>query len=671
MKRCPECRRDYYDDTLLYCLDDGNALLEGPASADEPATAILHTTDGVGEAPTRNLGESDLSQLREQVPDFRPTRLRRVHKGVWLGIGLLIAAAAGTYTVYRVANIGTVSQHFQNIKLTRLTTEGSVESSTISPDGKYLAYTLEESGRRSLWTKHLATESRIQIAPPVESMAMYASTFSPDGSYVYYTRVDDENPKGAVYLVPVLGGASKKIVENVSQPVSISPDGKQIAFGRFHLNAPESDIFIANADGTDEVHLLKVKEPDYLTGASLAWSPDGKMIAFGYGSSAPGTAPSENNYGMTVATVALADKTLKSISSRSWPVIGNMAWLRDGSGVVFVVRENRSQSQLWHYSVPTGEARRITADLNSYDLLSLMVTADSKSLVAVQSDPVSQIWVAPTGDTSRPLAISSRKNVQDGRHGLAWTQDGKIVFDTAADANSSIWSVNADGTDAKALTDGSADDFAPEMSPDGRSVFFGRSRNGFQIWRMDIDGRNPKQLTNNEGSPTYSVLPDGQWVIYNPYNGGIYKIPAAGGDPIKIVSGGALVYPQVSPDGQLLAYFYTDGETKRPKIGVVRFNNAAPLKSFDLPISSQTAYLESLFYRGFHWSPDGSGLVYINTLGGVSNLWRQPLDGGPAKKITEFKSDLIYNFAYSRDGKMLAFARGNNSPDAVLITEAK
>ncbi len=54
MKRCPECRRDYYDDTLLYCLDDGNALLEGPASMDEPTTAILHSTgDTPGEAPTR------------------------------------------------------------------------------------------------------------------------------------------------------------------------------------------------------------------------------------------------------------------------------------------------------------------------------------------------------------------------------------------------------------------------------------------------------------------------------------------------------------------------------------------------------------------------------------------------------------------------------------------
>ena len=59
MKRCPECRRDYYDDSLLYCLDDGSALLEGPASIDEPATAILSEPPAsagghlAGENPTR------------------------------------------------------------------------------------------------------------------------------------------------------------------------------------------------------------------------------------------------------------------------------------------------------------------------------------------------------------------------------------------------------------------------------------------------------------------------------------------------------------------------------------------------------------------------------------------------------------------------------------------
>jgi len=42
MKRCPECRRDYHDDSLLYCLEDGAALIQGSVpSPDEPATAIM------------------------------------------------------------------------------------------------------------------------------------------------------------------------------------------------------------------------------------------------------------------------------------------------------------------------------------------------------------------------------------------------------------------------------------------------------------------------------------------------------------------------------------------------------------------------------------------------------------------------------------------------------
>ena len=46
MKRCPECLRDYYDDSLAYCLDDGSVLVDGPSarrssSVDAP-TAVLH-----------------------------------------------------------------------------------------------------------------------------------------------------------------------------------------------------------------------------------------------------------------------------------------------------------------------------------------------------------------------------------------------------------------------------------------------------------------------------------------------------------------------------------------------------------------------------------------------------------------------------------------------------
>ncbi len=64
MKRCPECGREY-DNTMMFCLDDGAELLYGPAKSepgavatgflpsDEPATAILHSTAAPGEAPTR------------------------------------------------------------------------------------------------------------------------------------------------------------------------------------------------------------------------------------------------------------------------------------------------------------------------------------------------------------------------------------------------------------------------------------------------------------------------------------------------------------------------------------------------------------------------------------------------------------------------------------------
>ncbi len=53
MKRCPDCGRDYNDDSLSFCLDDGAELLFGPKSFDEPPTAILHETDVPGEAATR------------------------------------------------------------------------------------------------------------------------------------------------------------------------------------------------------------------------------------------------------------------------------------------------------------------------------------------------------------------------------------------------------------------------------------------------------------------------------------------------------------------------------------------------------------------------------------------------------------------------------------------
>src|SRR5262245_58668976 len=55
----------------------------------------------------------------------------------------------------------------KSIKMTRLTNNGRVGSASISPDGKYVAYSArDEAGLSSLWVRHVATTSNVQVVPP-------------------------------------------------------------------------------------------------------------------------------------------------------------------------------------------------------------------------------------------------------------------------------------------------------------------------------------------------------------------------------------------------------------------------------------------------------------------------------------------------------------------------
>jgi tetratricopeptide (TPR) repeat protein len=97
MKRCPKCRRDYWDDSLSYCLDDGSALLEGPGSGAQ-ATEVFPS-----EAPTRKVADSSSSNyLAQHVPG----RARSASYKLLLSIAaiLVAAVAAAVYLYYPQAS---------------------------------------------------------------------------------------------------------------------------------------------------------------------------------------------------------------------------------------------------------------------------------------------------------------------------------------------------------------------------------------------------------------------------------------------------------------------------------------------------------------------------------------------------------------------------------------
>ena len=550
---------------------------------------------------------------------------------------------------------------FQTIKIAKLTNTGIVKDAVISPDGKYVAYSVDGAGQRAILVRQVATSSDIQIVQPSQDW-VGGLTFSPDGNYVYYGRNDGKNPAG-FYQVPVLGGPSKKLMDVVSSPVTFAPDGKRFAFVRRYPSKGETALIIANADGTGEQKIAARKDPDFfdVNPSKPAWSPDGKSIAC-----PAGTATEAGNI-VNVIELRVEDGTERTISSHSWRWVRGLAWLTDGSGLVMTALEYQEvmlgstrNFQIWHLSYPGGEARKITNDSNEYSGIS--ITADSNTIVTTLYDDLGNIWTAPDGDASRARQITTGASKY---FGVSWTPDGRIVYGSIASGDPDIWIADGDGGNQKQVTTGARANANPSVSPDGQYVVFVSTRAGSHIWRMDLDGRNPKQLTVGTGEQFPQCSPDSKWIVYyssSPNKPTLWKVPIDGGEPVQLTDEFS-VLPAISPDGRLVAYLYRDERIIPARgIAVIPFEGGQAIRRFEI---SSTAYPMT------RWTPDGRALAYIDTRRSVSNIWGQPIDGGPPKQLTEFKADRMFSFDWSRDGKQLTFVRAVVSNDAVLISSIR
>jgi Tol biopolymer transport system component len=118
--------------------------------------------------------------------------------------------------------------------------------------------------------------------------------------------------------------------------------------------------------------------------------------------------------------------------------------------------------------------------------------------------------------------------------------------------------------------------------------------------------------------------------------------------------------PDVSPDGKWIAYSYQDkNATPKQGVAIMAFEGGSPTRRVDVP-------------KGlFRWAPDGRSLLYIKYEGDASNIWSQPIAGGAPRQITHFKSDLIFSFGISRDGKRIVMSRGTMKEDVVLIHDLR
>jgi len=456
----------------------------------------------------------------------------------------------------------------------------------------------------------------------------------------------------------VLGGTKRRLIVDVAgnfflvNPVTLSPDGKRVAFLRDSKATSETALMVANEDGSGEKQLAVRKSPNGF-GGPVAWSPNGKTIAAVAFNTEAGV-----EYA-TLVEVTVQGGTERPLTQKRWPVVADLAWDPDGRGLVANTQErNGGPVQVVYVSYANGEVRRITSDLNNYSNVS--VTADSRVVATVQFEFLADAWVAPLA------ALDSAKSIIS--HGSfdysTWSPDGRIVYSSSSDGN--IWLMESDGSNPKQLTSNAGGNFLPRVSPDGHYIVFESDRSGsFQIWRMDSDDNNPKQLTD---SPLQDFgqdcSPDGKWVVYGKFGTekGVWKVPIEGGNPVRLNDAEAQ-HLTISPDGKMIAYSYEDAAANPPHgVAIMAFEGGLPTKHFDI--------LSSLL-TWFRWATDGRSLLYTKNEGRVDNIWSQPIAGGTPKQITHFNSEEITNFDLSRDGKRIVMSRGTGNQDVVLIRDLR
>jgi Tol biopolymer transport system component/DNA-binding winged helix-turn-helix (wHTH) protein len=603
----------------------------------------------------------------QPVPTITPrtepgVRRKLKLKGVRL-YALLLIPLLGAGVIYAVLwwrKSGETQAPTSAMKISRVTYTGQAAHAAIAPDGKTIAYVERNDGVYSLRIQRVGTNNHLEILPPAK--VLYRDpAFSPDGNTLYYSKCQ---PGCKLHKIPVLGGVETALPIRADCAVAFSPDGKKMSYLRTGVIAGTrivTSLLIANADGSGEEEIYTLSEDHSYQSGTPAWSPDGKTIAFSV------IAKEDKRPFMKVIGIGVYDRKEVTLTPtpQQWRQIGDVSWSPDGESLIINGRAAsatpEATMQLWRVPLNGGEPRRITNDLNTY--MNAALSTDGSTLLAVQVQWTAGLWTAPSGNPSSATPLTRGTiDRRDGYLGLSIMPDGRVVYASSISGKVDLWSVNADGSGVKQLTDVKHNDLFPAVTPDARYIVFQSTRDGpYSIWRVDADGRNPVKLTPGPYDKDAVCSPDGKWVIYAAQEDDtrkptLRKVSIDGGEPIPLTDEFAQ-HPTISPDGKLIAYHRID-EQRKHWIVIIPAEGGAPIKVMPVPKN---------FGLLMQWTPEGDAIAYQeNTMAG---LWKLPIDGTPPSQLIELRGDRLHYFRYSHDGRRLVYASGPTLMDVILVTK--
>ncbi len=619
----------------------------------------LSSASGATAVPTNDAAQVGHSSSSSVVAAAKQHKFSLIG-GAVAALAVLAAAGFGIYSLFHRS----APTPFQNFSIAQVTNSNKAAATAISADGKYLLTVLDDKGLNSLWLRNVATASDTQIVPPSATIPNVA--FSPDGNYVYFRKAENSiNSDFNIYRTPVLGGTPQAVVRDVDSSFTFSPDGARLAY--FRANDPETGKFrllSAKLDGTDEKVLFN-KTLDFLP-RWVAWSPDGKTIAYPYvAPRAFGAVSLFDVQSGKIKTLNFADKDVTA-----------MQWSTGSDGLFVTYRQKGpalNRIQIGFVSLSDGQLRPISHDTNTYATLSL--SADGKTLATVQEKPASNLFVVPglgsTSPSARPLLVDGEKIAQ-----FNWTADGSLLTSDFT----RLVRTDLSGKNPTVLTADPAAAILAISSCGPNYIVFPWAFHGDSdqtgIWRVNTDGSHPTQLTDggDDGwSSSSACSGDHNWVFFFREVTNIWRVALDGSGKPGIVPGSAVPHAfqagrgmGISPDGKTLAYLL---EFVNVESGL----GTAKIALLDITASNPPRMIavNSHIAAGPHFTPDGKAVAYPVRENGVDNIWVEPIDGSLGHSITKFDSEQIQSFHWSPDGNYLGILRGHTDSDVVLLQESK
>ena len=225
----------------------------------------------------------------------------------------------------------------------------------------------------------------------------------------------------------------------------------------------------------------------------------------------------------------------------------------------------------------------------------------------------------------------------------------RITFVSDRDGDPEVYVMRTDGSDQDQLTNNSAIDSEPQMSPDGKWIAYVSEESGDrEINLVEVGKEKPsfKRLTSSPGADEmHRWSPDGGRIAFVSGRDGqpeVYLVNSDGSNFTRVTSDPSS--PSLSgwsPDGQWIAFNIED-EQDSP--GIITRN----------PDGVNVRRLTNDLDYGAIWSPDGQRIVFTSERDGNKELYIMNDDGSGQTRLTHNTSSDAEP-AWSPDGKVLAF----------------